>query len=153
MHDLNDFTNELLSQCLQEDIQVKWADLNSTTPPASNPKSRTIVMNLNWQYQRQIPFQLAHEMEHIKHQDDQFAILYFGTNMKVDFERAANTSAIYDLAEIYLNNLELEYTLAKANYADFTKTFGIPAELTDIVIEAFTKFAHNRGLHTYLGFK
>lgn len=149
MDSLDDFIDDLLDQCRKLEIQVKFADLNPYTPPASNPKNQTIVMNSNWYDHRQLPLQLLHEMKHIEHQDDQFAILYFDTDLKHDFERDANVEAIEDLAELYLNNVQETDDITHANYRDFESLFGIPFALMSTVKTEFIKYGEEHNLCIY----
>ena len=106
-------------------------------------------MNSNWYDHRQLPLQLLHEMKHIEHQDDQFAILYFDTDLKHDFERDANVEAIEDLAELYLNNVQETDDITHANYRDFESLFGIPFALMSTVKTEFIKYGEEHNLCIY----
>ncbi|GKT04493.1 hypothetical protein [Furfurilactobacillus entadae] len=149
MDSLDDFIAVLLDRCRSLGIQVKFVDLNPRTPPASNPKNKTIVMNCNWYDQRQLPLQLLHEMKHIEHQDDQFAILYFDTGLKRDFERDANMEAVEDLADMYLDNVRCNDDIAHANYRDFESLFGIPCALMSTVKTEFINYGEEHNLDIY----
>lgn len=137
---INDFISILLRYAKEHSIRVKWANLHSHTPPATNPKRRIIVMNLKWHNTIQLPLQLAHEMEHILHSDDEFSILYFTTGMKDSMEREANIDAVYLLIDIYMYGLD---NPKNANYVSFSKAFGIPSKLDSVVKEAMNEYEVN----------
>lgn len=124
------YIGRLLEIAHENGIQVKWFDLHSRTPSASNPQLKTIVMNSNWYDKRQLPFILAHEICHILHNDNDFAILYFGSDLKRSFEYEAHKGAINLLLPIYISNFDDPTSL---NYINFIETFGIPYKLSDTV--------------------
>jgi Zn-dependent peptidase ImmA (M78 family) len=134
------FIDRLTRMCKKLDIQVHWGNLNPYTPPASSPKNKTIAMNNNWHIPEQKPFQMAHEMAHCEHKDDEFAILYFNTDIKDDMEYDANIDAIRLLVRLFADRLDHPEQM---DYLKFEKCFGIPNELSCVVREAVATYALN----------
>ena len=77
---MTDFTSDMLREVLNygfdrgvgAELTYK---LKPYTPSVSNPETRWIAVNMNWHKPKQLPYQAAHEIMHVLHQDP--ACLYF----------------------------------------------------------------------------
>ena len=92
-------------------------------PPLSyNHVGRLIIMNARWPYPTEIPFQLAHEIAHVLHEDQH----YYNLNEKTASrgEADANIFAI-NLLRKYCDDNEFHYD----SFYKFAKAFCIPRSL------------------------
>ncbi|MHA3066618.1 ImmA/IrrE family metallo-endopeptidase [Lacticaseibacillus saniviri] len=137
---IEELTDSLLSYAKELDIQVKWAELNPYTPPASDPKVATIVLNSSWHLPNQIPYQLAHEIEHIKHHDEDYQFLYFTTDLKKTIERDANVDAIRLLVNLFMGQMNFP---EQVNYQSFMTALEIPYSLRYYVKQAMMDYPDN----------
>ena len=89
-------------------------------PPISyNSGGRLIIMNARWPYPTEIPFQLAHEIAHVLHEDQH----YYNLNTKTanSGEASANIFAI-KLLQKYCKENDYRFD----TYYKFAQAFGIP---------------------------
>ena len=92
-------------------------------------------MNVNWHNQREIPFQLAHEITHIQNGDDECITFYHATfSSKEMIEREANIGAIKLLLPI-LKDMGHEN-----NPVTFMQLFHVPNYLFDNVIKLMISY-------------
>lgn len=139
---MDDLLDCLIKICKQNDIRVKWTDiLKPFTPPACDPSQKTIVMNDNWHSIKQQPLQLAHEMEHIFHGDNEYGILYYHELTKAGIEYDATRDAVKLLVNTYLSNF---YDDPKsANYVQFCNELDMPSSLEFNVREAMEDYVYD----------
>lgn len=91
-------------------------------PSASyNKVGRLILMNARWSYPTEIPFQLAHEIAHVLHEDQHYYNLNDGTANSG--EASANIFAIKLLQKYCIEN-EFHF----GSIYQFARCFGIPQE-------------------------
>lgn len=108
-------------------------NLSPTTPSMSRSSNQTILINLNWHNQNEIPFIFAHEIAHLLNND--VGILYYtSSNSRSKIETSANIKAIEILTN-YSEILGFEIT----NPITFMESFGIPLKFEDLVINQLEK--------------
>lgn len=92
-------------------------------PPISyNSGGRLIIMNARWPYPTEIPFQLAHEIAHVLHEDQHY---YNLNDQTINYGEAdANIFAI-NLLRKYCDDNEFHFD----SYYKFAKAFCIPHDL------------------------
>ena len=84
-----------------------------------NTPGKFIMMNALWAYPTEVPFQLAHEIAHVLHEDQHY---YSLNNMTANSgEATANIFAIKLLYK-YCKDNEIHFN----NYYEFAKAFCIP---------------------------
>ncbi|MFK5706038.1 ImmA/IrrE family metallo-endopeptidase [Ligilactobacillus sp. LYQ139] len=117
----------------QHRIRIYWVDdLDKYTPPCSLSCARRIVMNNQWHNEREIPFQLAHEIGHVLlHSDCDIAFYHATYGSRVRIEREANSLAISLLLPLYFR----ERDSSKVNANDLMECLSIPAHLEGLVRE------------------
>ena len=102
-------------------IGVEFSDrLPPFAPPLSyNHVGRLIIMNAQWPYPTEIPFQLAHEIAHVLYEDQQY---YNLNDQTVNHGEAdANVFAI-KLLQKYCKENDYHFD----TYYKFAQAFGIP---------------------------
>lgn len=102
-------------------IGVEFTDrLPPFAPPLSyNSMGRLIIMNALWPYPTEIPFQLAHEIAHVLHEEQHY---YNLNDQTVDQgETSANIFAI-KLLQKYCDDNDYRFD----TYYKFAQAFGIP---------------------------
>lgn len=102
-------------------IGIEFTDkLPPFAPSASyNTVGRLIIMNALWPYPTEIPFQLAHEIAHVLHEDQHYYNLNDGTANSG--EASANIFAI-KLLQKYCKDNDYRFD----TYYKFARAFGIP---------------------------
>lgn len=102
-------------------IGIEFTDkLPPFAPSASyNTVGRLIIMNALWPYPTEIPFQLAHEIAHVLHEDQHYYNLNDGTANSG--EASANIFAI-KLLQKYCKENDYRFD----TYYKFAQAFGIP---------------------------
>ena len=136
---MDNLLDSLLKICEHNGILVRWSDLFSPyTPPACDPSKKTIVMNESWYSYKQQPLQLAHEMEHIFHGDNDYGILYYHELTKAGIEYDATRDAVKLLVNTYLSNFYDDPE--NANYIQFCNELDIPSSLEFNVREAMENY-------------
>ena len=105
-------------------IGVEFTDtLPPFAPSASyNTVGRLIIMNALWPYPTEIPFQLAHEIAHVLHEDQHYYNLNDGTANSGEAD--ANIFAI-NLLYKYCEENDYHFD----NFYNFAKAFCIPHNL------------------------
>lgn len=105
--------------------------LKPSTPSCANPKQNKIIINLNWHNQKELPFQVAHEIGHMLNGDE--GILYYSSySSHSKIERSADDKAI-DLLFSYC----LDMGKVTINYSDFMEYYGIPNYLEQNVRQRY----------------
>ncbi|WP_461240787.1 ImmA/IrrE family metallo-endopeptidase [Paucilactobacillus sp. N302-9] len=120
----------LLNFAYDNRIGYVWEDrLSSDTPSAANNNTKTIVINAKWHNQKELPFQIAHEIGHILNNDE--GVLYYSSSSSESkIESNANATAINILID-YCTQTEIE----NANVYQFMEQFGIPGNLEYLVVD------------------
>lgn len=117
-------------------VEIGWLNLNEYTPPAASYKYMKIAMNRNWHKPKEIPFQLAHEISHIKNHDNCTLAFYHASYSSQErIEREANVGAIKLLLPIF-NDMGYENNPVK-----FMQVFHVPNYLFDNVTKIMKEFA------------
>lgn len=124
-----------MNVAMNNGVGVEFMHLSPTTPPATNAKTRLIVMNSNWHNRDDLPIQFAHELGHIFNNDDSQSCLYFSPSRN-GIEGRANKTGIALLMKPYLESKEKE----EVSSADFITKFHLPLLFEDIVIDEMNKF-------------
>ena len=123
---MNDFLIRVLNYGFVHGIAYEATTLLSpVTPCAANPYYKRIVINLRFHNQSQLPFQAAHEIQHVLNHDE--GVLYFHPTTKCAMEAAANRGAVDILVPMYFDGIDPE----DANVTRFMDAFAIPGNLTD----------------------
>lgn len=136
---MTDFTSDMLREVLNygfdrgvgAELTYK---LKPYTPSVSNPETRWIAVNMNWHRPKQLPYQAAHEIMHVLHQDP--ACLYFYSASKNSIEGEANIGGIHILVPLYFADIDQE----DANLNQFMEAFDIPAPMEDVAKETIAEF-------------
>ena len=117
----------------QNRIRVYWVDeLDKYTPPCSLSCAKRIVMNSRWHNEREIPFQLAHEIGHVLlHSKCDIAFYHATYGSRARVEHEANSMAIDLLLPLYFG----ERGSSKVNANDLMECLSIPAHLENLVRE------------------
>ena len=89
---------------------------------------------MNWHKPKQLPYQAAHEIMHVLHQDP--ACLYFYSASKNSIEGEANIGGIHMLVPLCFADVDQE----DANLYQFMQAFDIPAPMEDTALEAIKEF-------------
>lgn len=109
-------------------VEIGWLNLSKYTPPAASYKYMKIAMNRNWHKPEEIPFQLAHEISHIKNHDNCTLAFYHASYSSQErIEREANNGAIKLLLPIFE---DMGYS---NNPVTFMQVFHVPNYLFDNV--------------------
>ena len=111
-------------------IGVEFTDkLPPYAPSVSyNDPGKLIIMNANWLYPTQLPFQLAHEIGHVLHENEIYFNLNDITNRKGEAQE--NAFAIQLLQQYCIEN-EFHFS----NIYQFAKSFAIPRECYYLLTE------------------
>lgn len=103
--------------------------LPSYAPSVSyNKPGKLIIMNANWLHPTQIPFQLAHEIGHVLHENE----AYFNLNDKTKYsgEARENIFAI-KLLQRYCTENEFNFS----SIYQFARCFGVPQECYYLLVD------------------
>lgn len=115
-------------------VEIGWLNLSEYTPPAASYKYMKIVMNRNWHKPKEIPFQLAHEISHIKNHDNCTLAFYHASYSSQErIEREANNGAIKLLLPIFK---DMGY---ESNPVTFMQVFNVPGYLFDNVVKLMNR--------------
>lgn len=108
--------------------------MNSDTPSGSSAYHRSIVINLNWYDQQQLPFVVAHETAHVlcSHR----GISYFCDSSNSATEAEANRTAVDILVPMYFEDIDPE----DANYHAFLDSFHIGESMADYSIDTIDDY-------------
>lgn len=120
----NEVINYLLGLAWDKHIGITLRkDMGPATPSIADADTRNIIINMNWQRKKELPFQIAHEISHILNKDS--GVLYFTTYAnKSKIERNANLTAV-DLLIDYSDSIGAN----QVNVVQFMEQFGIPPEM------------------------
>ncbi len=135
----DDYLTRVMNYGLDRGVGVQTtSELSPYTPCGSNPATHMIVINRNWHIHRQVPYQAAHEIAHVLHEDP--GVVYFHVpTAKSGIEAEANRTAINILAPMYFDEIEPE----DANIDEFLGAFAIPSYMYDVTYNAVRKFYEN----------
>lgn len=132
---MNDYFGKVLEYATDHEVAYNLCeDFSPYTPSGSNPKTRKIVINMNWHLPQQLPYVASHEISHVEHEDS--GILYFHTMSKTPIEAEANQGAIDILVPMYFESVNVE----TANAYTFMKEFAVPPFMEDYVIGKIKEF-------------
>lgn len=99
-------------------------ELSPTTPSCALPQSNQIIINLNWHKEKELPFQIAHEIGHCLNHD--VGACYYTSSSKSKVEHQANLAALRILL-YYCDLNDIDY----CNYVSFSNRFGIPTKVAE----------------------
>lgn len=141
----NDYLNDVLNYGMDHGIGFKTSrEFSKYTPSGSDPSHKQIVINTNWHDPAQLPYQAAHEIAHVLHEDP--GVLYFVPTAKSGCEADANRGAIDILVPMYFADVEPE----DANVNDFLQAFSIPAYMHDATCTAVREYYAGVSLDNYI---
>ena len=140
---LSDMLTSLLDFAWNHDIGILLSrSMSPDTPSSANPNNRMILINMNTKNQKSIPFQIAHEMSHVLHDDP--GVLYFQTNEKnksqnyrYTFEHAADELALKIIIPTYIHCND---GIVPNNSIRFMDELAIPTSLVNEVNEELLKY-------------
>ncbi|SPS04296.1 ImmA/IrrE family metallo-endopeptidase [Latilactobacillus sakei] len=122
---MDNIINDLLNRALGKGIGlIMTRELSPDTTSFADINNNRIVFNLNYRNQKQLAFQLAHELAHFENGDKSNGLLYF-TPRKNKVEFNANVGAIKMLAPYYVDGKDS----SQINIYDFMDCFAIPSHL------------------------
>lgn len=134
---MNDIIRWLCDFAFDHQIGVTLNNLNFDQNVPSCMYGKSIIINLNWKNENEIPFIFAHEIGHVLNEDE--GRLYYSTaTAHSKIEASANERAVYLLLE-YCKNEDL----LPDNYIDFMELYGIPRQMEEKVKKCFMR-ADNR---------
>lgn len=127
----DELVSDLTNKAVHDDIDVIWTDgLSPYTPPCASIAKRRIIMNLRWFNQRELAFQLGHEMTHIYLGTPSDRILYYcSSSSQNSVEYAANSGALDLLIPYYVDGMEAN----QINSVEFMERYAVPSHLESIV--------------------
>jgi len=134
---MNEILTYLFNLALENHIAVEATNkLQPHTPSLAISDQRKIIINMNWYNQKELPFQIAHEISHLLNNDE--GVQYYSSfSNKMELEGNANATAIDLLINYYCKMISDEWI----NPVTFMKHFGIPSNLeylvTDKIYNAF----------------
>lgn len=132
---MNEYLKAVLNWGFEQGVGYQLCyRLSPVTPSGSNPKSKTVVINMNWHDPAQLPYQAAHEIGHVLNQDS--GSLYMFTPSKVRYEGEANKRAIDILVPIYFEDVYPE----DANIQEFLDSFHIPEKMRDWAKDSIQRY-------------
>lgn len=132
--------NYLIGVAWDAKIGLQFCKLSPTTPSVASVDQRLIILNTNWYNQKELSFQLAHEIAHILNQDS--GILYYTTAVNHSkIEGCANVGAIKLLIPFYFDNCENNLL----NVDNFMENFAIPGYLRDKCIDLIKQYSEPDG--------
>ncbi|QER67607.1 ImmA/IrrE family metallo-endopeptidase [Paucilactobacillus nenjiangensis] len=128
---MNKVITYLLNLAMENMIGIDLAPLSPETPSMAIADENRIIINMNWHNQKELPFQIAHEIAHILNHDD--GVLYFTTYAsKSKYEVHANLTAV-DLLIDYYNMYKGD--IENVNVVNFMEQFGIPLDMENQVMD------------------
>lgn len=136
---MDDILNDLYQLAYDSGIGVILnRTLSSDTPSMADTETNQILINLNQPgKERQLPFQVAHEIQHVLHRDRSAHPLAFDSmHSDPQMELATNRRALRMLLPYYVD----ERNIDNYNFLEFMNYFMIPAHLEKTVIEEFRNY-------------
>lgn len=111
-------------------------EMDPNTPSGSSAYHKSIVINMNWHDQQQLPFVVAHETAHVicGHK----GISYFCDSSNSATEAEANRTAVDILVPMYFEDVDPQ----DANYHKFLDSFHIEESMADYSINTIDDFYH-----------
>lgn len=138
---MDDILNDLLRFAYDQGIGVIVdRQLSTDTPSMADTETNQILINYNQPgYEDQLPFQAAHEIQHVLQHHRSSHRLNFrgGMYSEPQIELAANRGAIRMLIPYYTDERSLDHV----SFTQFMDYFMIPSHLEKIVIEEFQALA------------
>lgn len=135
MENNSEIMNSLFNYAFDNGISLLFVRLDPYTPPATNVRTKRILMNSSWHNKAELPLQFAHEIGHIMLEQEYSGLLYY-TPSKFGMEFEANKYAINLLLPFYMDEKEP----GQVNIYDFMEYFSIPGHLEDAVTEAVKNY-------------
>ncbi|MFL2063259.1 ImmA/IrrE family metallo-endopeptidase [Latilactobacillus sakei] len=135
MENNSEIMNSLFNYAFDNGISLLFVRLDPYTPPATNVRTKRILMNSSWHNKVELPLQFAHEIGHIMLEQEYSGLLYY-TPSKFGMEFEANKYAINLLLPFYMDEKEP----GQVNIYDFMEYFSIPGHLEDAVTEAVKNY-------------
>ena len=127
---------QMINFALKNGIDLRGLPFKPYTKPKVDTISRVLIYNTTWHNQREIPFQIAHEIGHILNGDD--GVYYYSTDRSAQIcEGDANRTALHIIVPMYFDGVEPE----NANLHCFMEDLQIPIwlehEAHDIIAEYY----------------
>ena len=127
--------HKVMNYAYEHDVTcITTGELGAYTPSAAYPKRRRILINLGFHDPYQIPYQAAHEVDHVIEQHS--GVLYFRGEDLYGQEGEANRGALKILVPLYFSDIDMEV----ANPYRFMKALSIPNTMYDYVCETMTDY-------------
>lgn len=131
----HDVLNRVLEYARAHDVHYEksW-DFDEETPSMCDPDGRNIIINMNYENQRQIPTQAAHEIEHVElcHHGIQ---LFDGSDISGQ-EGEANRKALGILVPIYFADIDVD----NVDVEQFMSALSIPPEMAGYTVDAIEEY-------------
>lgn len=131
---MNEVIRWLVNFAYDHKIGVTLDNLHFDQEVPSCMFGNSIIINMNWENQDELPFITAHEIGHVLN-EDQGPLYYCSASAHNKIEAAANEKAI---------DLMLNYCVSMdnliSNYTDFMYYYGIPNCLNDKVKERYALY-------------
>ncbi|WP_186738746.1 ImmA/IrrE family metallo-endopeptidase [Latilactobacillus curvatus] len=131
----SEIMNWLFNYAFDKGVSMMFIQLDPYTPPATNVRTKRILMNSSWHNKAELPLQFAHEIGHIMLEQEYSGLLYY-TPSKFGMEFEANKYAINLLLPFYMEDKESQ----QINIYDFMGCFSIPSHLEEAVTEAIRNY-------------
>lgn len=131
----SEIMNWLFNYAFDKGVSMMFIQLDPYTPPATNVRTKRILMNSSWHNKAELPLQFAHEIGHIMLEQEYSGLLYY-TPSKFGMEFEANKYAINLLLPFYMEDKESQ----QINIYDFMDCFSIPSHLEEAVTEAIRNY-------------
>lgn len=135
MENNSEIMNSLFNYAFDNGISMTFMHLDPYTPPATNVRTKKILMNNNWHNKAELPIQLAHEIGHVMLEQESSGLLYY-TPSKFGMEFEANKYAVNLLLPFYMEDKESQ----QVNVYDFIDCFSVPYHLEEAVTEAIRNY-------------
>ncbi|KRN77934.1 ImmA/IrrE family metallo-endopeptidase [Ligilactobacillus acidipiscis] len=135
----NDAFDYLLNYAWDKKIGYELTrELTPDSPSTAYPEEKLVIINMNWPNEKELPFQLAHEITHVTNGDDTQSKLYYHTTYKGKYgvEYKANIGGIELLVPYHFAEIEPE----SADIDQFIDAYAIPQYLRDYVIKETRNF-------------
>ncbi|MFD1411118.1 M48 family metalloprotease [Lapidilactobacillus gannanensis] len=131
---MDDLLNKLLNYAMEHGIGYCIESFSPEIPPLVDTERHLIILNSNWQNQKELSMQVAHEIGHVINGD--VGTLHYSPCSDSSAEADANRYAIKLLVFMYFEDIDQEDT----NEEQFMDDLAIPAWLKDESHKEILKF-------------
>lgn len=126
---------DVMNYAMENGVTFLMEDrLSEYTPSAANPSTHTVLINSRFHDPYQIPYQAAHEVEHVLMEHS--GQLYFNGADTCGQEGEANRGALKLLVPMYFADIDAD----AANPYTFMKAFSIPGTMYDYTVSAIQEY-------------